>query len=160
VIEYPLQITSEVEQTMLMDAVLASWHHLAMLALITSLAAEMVLLTGAMTADKVARLGRVDAIYGISAVMLLFAGGMRTAYGAKGWAFYEGNVLFWVKVGLFVVIGAISVLPTIRFIQWRRAGGMPAPEAIAQVKKLVMLQTTLLLALPVLAAFMARGIGF
>jgi uncharacterized membrane protein len=37
---------------------------------------------------------------------------------------------------------------------------VPAPEAAAQVKKLVMLQTTLLLALPVLAAFMARGIGF
>jgi hypothetical protein len=43
----------------------------------------------------------------------------------KGSAFYFGNPFFNAKMALFVLVGLVSIYPTVRFIKWRaqmRAG--------------------------------------
>lgn len=43
-----------------------------------------------------------------------------------------GNSLFHAKLGLFILVGLLSILPTVVFIKWRKtlkAGQVPAPSA-------------------------------
>ena len=81
--------------------------------------------------------------------------------GAKGAQWYGGNWLLYVKFGLFVVIGLLSIRPTRTFIRWRRAwlatGALPEPDAIRQTRKLIMWQAHILPLIPLAAVFLARG---
>jgi putative membrane protein len=145
------------------DWLLASGHHIAFVLLISALVAEAVLLRQTASPQLLASLGRIDALYGISAVVLLVIGLMRLGMGAKGFAFYSGNWVFWAKMVLFAAMGLISILPTVRFIRWRRAheasGALPDAQAWAQTRKLVMAQLHLLPLVLMAAAAMARGLG-
>jgi putative membrane protein len=71
--------------------------------------------------------------------------------------------VFWLKLGLFLLISLVSIRPTMTFIRWRRlaraGGGAPPPTEIATTRRWVLLQAGLLIALPLFAALMARGIG-
>jgi uncharacterized membrane protein len=52
------------------------------------------------------------------------------------------------------------VVPTLRFLRWRKAGDVASGEALrVSTRQLVIAQAVLLLAIPLLAALMARGIG-
>ena len=50
----------------------------------------------------------------------------------EGSAFYFGNPFFNAKMALFVLVGLVSIYPTVRFIKWRaqmREGGAPTVSA-------------------------------
>jgi putative membrane protein len=145
------------------DWLLASGHHIAFVLLISVLVAEAVLLRQTASPQLLVSLGRLDAFYGMSAGVLLVLGLMRLGMGAKGFAFYSGNWVFWAKMVLFAVMGLISIIPTVRFIRWRRAheatGKLPDAQAWTQTRKLVMAQLHLLPWVVIAAAAMARGIG-
>lgn len=75
-----------------------------------------------------------------------------------------GNSLFHAKLGLFILVGLLSILPTLVFIKWRstvKAGQVPAPSArqVLLVTWSIRLELLLLLVIPLLAALMARGYG-
>jgi putative membrane protein len=144
---------------MLLDALLAAFHHFCVFAIVALLAIEIALLASPLTADGLRRLGRIDGLYGLAAVLVLVAGFTRAVHGAKGWAFYQGNPLFWTKLAVFVVIGLLSIVPTVRFIRWRRAGGLPSPEDQRAVRHWTHAQAGLLLVLAVIAPLMARGVA-
>ena len=145
------------------DALLAILHHLLAFGLVGLIMAEWAILRGAPGADTVARIARVDLVYGIVAGLLLLVGSARVIYGAKGYAFYTGNPVFWLKVALFALAGAVSIVPTIRFIRWLRAnkagGALPEPAAWQSARKLVVWELHALAGVMVCAALMARGIG-
>jgi putative membrane protein len=144
---------------MWLDALLAIVHHLAVFSLFAILAAEVALLSAPLGNGRLRVLGRIDGLYGIAAVIAFTAGGLRAVYGAKGWAFYSANPVFWSKLGLFIVIGLISIAPTVRFIRWRKANMAVGDTDRLAARKLVIVQLVALFCLPVLAALMARGIG-
>lgn len=145
------------------DWLLASGHHIALLLMVSVLGAEAVLLRQAASEALLKSLGRLDALYGLSALALLLIGGARLSMGAKGIEFYSGNPVFWLKIALFATIGLISLIPTVRFIRWRRAhaasGALPDTHTWAQTRKLAMVQLHLLPFVAIAAAAMARGIG-
>lgn len=146
------------------DWLLASGHHIALLLMVAVLGAEAVLLRQTPSEASLKSLGRLDALYGLSSLALLLLGGARLSMGAKGMEFYSGNPVFWLKIALFVVIGLISIVPTLRFIRWRRAfaatGVLPDAHLWAQTRKLAMVQLHLLPFVAIAAAAMARGIGY
>jgi putative membrane protein len=146
------------------DWLLASGHHILLLLLVSVLAGEAVLLRQNPSVAALKALGRLDAIYGASAGLLLLMGGARLTWGAKDIAFYSGNMVFWLKMALFVAIGLLSIIPTLRFIRWRRAhaatGALPDAQAWAHTRKLAMTQLHILPLVAIAAAAMARGIGF
>lgn len=146
-------------ETLLRDALLAYAHHVPLFTLLVALAAEWVLLMAPLDLAGVRRLARIDGVYGASAGLLLLAGAGRLAFGAKGWAFYAGNPIFWAKLGLFAAIGLISIVPTLRYQRWRRAATPPDDSARVSVRRWVHAQAGLLLVIPLMAALMARGIG-
>lgn len=150
---------------MLTDLLLAIVHHLLVFALIAMLVAESVLLRGPIDAAALRRLAGLDAGYGMSAVLLLIAGALRVAYGIKGHAFYQHNPWFHAKLGLFVLVALLSILPTVRFLRWRRAlkadpGFLPDARQVGALRLLIRLELVAVAAILVCAAAMARYGGF
>lgn len=148
---------------MLLDPALAFLHFTAILLVAGFLVAEAMLLRGDLGSRDVTALVRSDIGYAISAVLVLATGLARTLFGAKGWAFYADNPLFWAKLGLFLAIGLISIRPTLVFLRWRRAArgaGFSVPAAETKsARRTVLVELHLLALLPLAAVLMARGIG-
>ena len=104
------------------EALLAYAHILAILMTATFLASEAALCRREwMNAAVVERLVRLDLLYGISALALLATGLARTWWGMKGAGWYWSQPLLHAKVTLFVVIGLMSIVPTVRYLRWRKA---------------------------------------
>ena len=145
---------------LLLDVLLAFGHHLLVFALVAVLVAELVLAsTELLDARRLAQLGRLDAAYGGLAGGVVVVGLLRAVFGAKGWSFYAGNPLFWAKLGLFVAIGLLSIVPTARLIRWRRAGTLPDAATLRGTRAWMLAQVVLLAVMPLLAVLMARGVG-
>lgn len=141
------------------DAVLAVAHHLVVFSLVAVLVAEMALAGGPPDAQRLHQLGRLDRAYGGLAMLALVAGGLRAVFGAKGWSFYAANPMFWGKLGVFALVGLLSLVPTVRLIRWQRAGTLPAAAQWRNTLVWMRAQAALLAFAPVLAVLMARGIG-
>jgi putative membrane protein len=149
---------------MFIDFLLASAHHLLVFTIVASLAAELVLVRGPLDKATIRRLGIFDGIYGGSAGLIIVIGILRLLFGLKGWEFYVANHAFWTKMALFLAVGLLSIVPTMRFMRWRKAVeadsnfAVPAAE-ISSVRRMLHLEALLLFLIPVVAAAMARGMG-
>lgn len=146
------------------DYWLAVAHHLVAFALVVLVALEISLLKPPLDAARIARIARIDMIYGILAVAIIVAGFARASLAAKGWYYYSHNLFFWLKIGTFALIGVISALPTARFLRWRRAikgdpAWLPAADELRRVRLLLHIEATLFIPLIAFAAAMARGYG-
>ncbi len=149
---------------MLTDALLAYVHHIAAYALVAILFVEMALCKPDMSLAQVRTLTRYDGMYGLFAAMLLVVGTMRAFWGIKGAQFYAHNSAFHAKVGLFIIIGLLSVPPTLRYFRWRaalktNAQFTPGIEEIKAAQRFIHLQAGLIVFLPLLAVLAAREIG-
>jgi putative membrane protein len=150
---------------MLTDLLLASLHHLLFFGLIAMLVSEASLLRGAIDNAVVQRLAKLDAGYGMTAGLLLAVGIGRVFYGIKGYDFYLHNPWFHAKIGCFVLVGLLSILPTLRFVRWRKAlraddGFVPPAAEVAAMARIIRFELVLVAAILVFAAMMARYGGF
>ncbi|MEK8032611.1 DUF2214 family protein [Ideonella sp. DXS29W] len=142
-----------------LDAALAVLHHALVFTLVALLAAELAIASGPVGMRRLAQLGRVDAVYGLMSLGVVAAGFLRAVYGAKGWAYYAHQPMFWLKIGLFVVVGLLSAVPTVRLIRWRRDGSVPSDEAVRALRRWMWGEAAVMALMPFAAALMARGIG-
>lgn len=111
------------------------------------------------------RLFIADNCWGIAALLWLATGLARAFAGfEKGSAFYLHSPLFWVKMGLFGIVGSLEVLPMITFIRWRiaRRNQDTINYDIQWVHKLRLIndfQISMSVMIPFVASAMARGVG-
>ena len=143
----------------MLDLGLAIVHHITVFGLVALLAMELILLKDANI--DAARLAKVDAGYGLVAGLAVAIGLCRVVWGGKGWAFYEANPFFWSKLGLFVVLGLVSIGPTLLFLRWRKAAAgdaafAPPATELKRARTWIGLEALLLLPLLGCAAAMAR----
>lgn len=143
-----------------LDAVLASLHHLLVFSLVAVLFAGLVLISGVTDAGRLRQLGRLDGIYGLLSMGVVAAGFVRAIYGAKGWSYYAHNHMFWAKIAVFIVVGLLSAVPTVRLIHWRKQGVLPDAAALQSTRQWMLAEVALIALIPVLAVLMARGIGY
>jgi putative membrane protein len=149
---------------MWLDFVLAAVHHVLVFSLFAIIAVELLLAKPGIDRAGLARLTRVDSLYGLFSGLVIAAGFSRAIWGLKGWDYYAGNPVFWAKVAAFLLVGLLSIVPTRAFLRWsKRATADPAdlpsgPE-IRTVRTWMHLETTVLILIPVIAAALARGIG-
>ena len=145
-------------------AFMAFLHHLMAFTLVACVVYEFIAYRQGMTIEEARRIQRADLLYGISAGLLLVIGLLRVFYFEKGPAFYSQNPFFWLKMNTFLVVGLLSIDPTIRYLRWNKIlKENKAPEINDNEFK----RTRLLLSLEVIglavilfaAAMMARGIG-
>jgi putative membrane protein len=149
---------------MTFEAILAYLHLVAVLTLVVFISSEAALCRVEwMNAKVVERLGKVDMIYGIAAGAVLLTGIARTWWGVKGTGWYWTNPLLHIKFALFVVIGLMSIKPTMMFARWRKdlvaTGALPADDQVRLARKWVMAQAHLIVLIPLAAVFLARGFG-
>jgi putative membrane protein len=148
---------------MLLEPLLAYAHFIAILGLVVFITSEAALCRSEwMNAAVVRRLGRLDLIYLCAAIAVLLTGLARTYWGAKGMGWYWGQPLLHIKLTLFVVIGLISIKPTLAFMRWRKqldaTGALPTELEVRSVRRLVMIQAHLLILIPLAASLLARGV--
>jgi putative membrane protein len=149
---------------MLTDWTLASLHHLAVFTLAGVLAAELAIVTIDIDAKAIGRLARIDMAYGILAAIVVIVGVARVIWGAKGYEYYVANHIFWTKMVLFLLVGLLSIPPTLRYFSWGRqirtdAAFRPEDSEVARVRLWLRAEAAFFLAIPVAAAAMARGYG-
>lgn len=147
---------------MIIDALLAYLHYLALFGLFVHLSLEWMLLRRPLVTEDFAKLLRLDLAYFIAALAALLTGLLRAHFGVKGWEFYAANLLFWAKMVLFAAISVLSIIPTLRFIAWVRLaknGLAPPTTEIEKIRKIILIELVLLTLLPLLAVLMARGIS-
>ena len=149
---------------MTIDLILAIVHHLGVFTVAGIIAAEWALVRPGMSVEKVRQVARIDALYGIAAATVLLIGFARVFFGLKGSAFYMQNPVFWAKIIAFIVVGVLSITPTLLFIHWRDkakkdASYLPSADEIASVRRYVKIEAHVFVLIPILAAAMARGYG-
>ncbi len=147
------------------DALLAYAHFAAIFALIWFLAKEWTLLKSGCDRLEYRRLVNTDIGYAVAAVAVLVTGASRLLFGAKPVALYIHNPVFHVKIGLFVLVGLISIKPTLVFLRWRKAiAANPQFRAADHewrlVQRMVLLEMHVVALIPLFAVLMARGIGY
>lgn len=147
---------------MTLEAVLASAHLVAILALVTFMSSQAALCRIEWMSDAVVeRLVRLDVIYQITVVTLLVSGLARIFWGIKGASWYLTQPMLHAKLTLFVVMLLLSIAPTLAFRRWRRAvrssGSLPAAAEVRKTRRLIMVQSHILPVVAVIAVFWARG---
>jgi putative membrane protein len=140
-------------------------HHLAAFVVLAALMVELVLLKGELTTMSARSVLRMDMAYGMAALVVLVAGFVRVFYTEKGSAYYFDSASFLLKLGLFIVVGLLSVYPTIKFVGWRKAlreGRVPDFDAATRrkVRMLIHIELTLLFVIILMAIMMARGVWY
>ncbi|ABG40501.1 conserved hypothetical protein [Paraglaciecola sp. T6c] len=132
-------------------------HFLGIITLASALLGEHLLISKEMDLKSFKKLIIVDAIYGLSAIATLVGGGLLWFVVGKPAAFYSSNVIFHIKLILFLLIGLLSILPTVFFLRNRKATfeSITIPRYIV---KIIRVELCLLVVLPLLATLIARGV--
>jgi putative membrane protein len=146
-----------------MAATFAFLHHLAAFTLVAALAIQFALLRDEVTLGSARKLQAVDAVYGVAALVLLVVGLGRVFHFEKGATYYFHTWTFITKLSLFVLVGLISIMPTLAFRSWRKAVRGQAPQVSAQqlqrLRTIVHLELIGVVLIILCAALMAKGIG-
>ncbi len=146
------------------SAFMAFLHHLFAFTLVACVVYEFIAYRKGMTVEEARRIQRADIMYGISAGLLLLVGLLRVYFFEKGPAFYNQNPFFWVKMAAFLIVGMLSIDPTVRYIRWNKIvkeGKSPeiSDGEFKRTRILLWLEVIGLAVILFSAAFMARGIG-
>ncbi len=136
-------------------------HFISIFGIVGTLVSEHLLLKPELTRREIGRLSRIDAIYGLSALVLLGVG-LTLWFGGIGKPaiFYSKNWIFHLKITCFTTIGLLSIYPTIFFLKNRKGNQedvVPIPKSIFWMLRLELL---LLFIIPLLAGLMAKSVGY
>lgn len=148
----------------IINSIMASLHHIAAFTVAACLVYEFVAYRKNLTVAEARNIQRVDLAYGIAAGLVLVAGFLRVYFFEKGSTYYFANDLFWTKMALFVIVGLLSIYPTIRYIKWNPAlaanKSPEIPEAeYKNIRLLLWLEMIGLVLILFAAPAMARGLG-
>lgn len=142
----------------MLDLIVRYSHFLAIFVLFSALFAEHLLLKPKVDRATLKKLVILDAIYGASALVVLAMGLILWFGVGKPASFYNTNWILHLKVSLFVLVGLLSIVPTLFFMRQRSQ----QTEWVSIPKHLIIIvrvELCLLVVIPLLAVFMAHGIG-
>jgi putative membrane protein len=118
-------------------------------------------LKGRLDREGFRRLFAADSVWGVAAGLWLVTGLLRAFGGLeKGSAFYLGSTLFWLKMGLFLLVVALEVWPMVTLMRWRvaiRNGGTPDTSTARALYGITHAEMAVVVLIVFVAAFMARG---
>src|SRR6201985_626122 len=145
-----------------MSTLFAFLHHLCAFTLVAAVAIECTLIRSELTLASARRLQVTDIVLGMAAGALLVIGLLRVFFFEKGADYYWHSHAFQAKFGLFIVIGLLSIVPTIEFLSWRdaiAAGQVPTMEATTRkrVTMIIHIELAAIVVILLCAAIMARG---
>lgn len=133
-------------------------HFAAIFTLAGAVVIENMAINPQISGEDARNLAKVDAVAGISAVLVLLLGLALWLWVGKPAAFYSTNPVFHVKIGLFALM-VILAIPTALFFRKHRNSDSVGIEVPRHLRLALKFQLVLLLIIPLLALLMARGIG-
>ena len=147
-----------------MASLFAFLHHIAAFTLFAALVVELILIREVLTVGTARRLQIADMIFGISAGVILVVGLLRVFYFEKGATYYFHTWTFIAKLALFVIIGLVSIVPTLEFLSWRKAvkqGQAPSvsPDKVRALRSIMHWELVGIVVIILMAALMAKGVG-
>jgi putative membrane protein len=133
-------------------------HYVGIFLVVSSLFFEAVFVTKEMSAKELKLLTKIDGLYGLGAILT-------TGMGVWMWLgdlgkpsdFYGDNWIFVLKFSLFIVVGLLSIYPTIFFIT--NAKLKETVQVPAIIKKFIYIELAIVFFMPWLAGLVARGIS-
>jgi len=153
-----------------MSGIMTNWlmaflHHLAAFTLFAALVYEFILLRKPFSLQTAQSLLKTDQVYGIAAVTILIIGFGRALHFEKGEAYYFHSLPFIVKISLFLLVGILSIYPTVKFLSWRSAlkrQQLPqvSEETLTMIRRLIHIELFAVIAIMLCAAMMAKGVGY
>ena len=98
----------------------------------------------------------------MAAGLLLAVGLARVFFFEKGESYYFHSHAFLAKLSVFIVVGLLSIMPTLEFLSWRgalNAGRAPKadPAKLRFIKKFIHGELAAIVIILLCAAIMARG---
>src|ERR1700692_1104810 len=111
-----------------MSTLFAFLHHLCAFTLVSAVAIEFALIRSELTLSSARRLQVTDLVLGIAAGALLIIGLLRVFFFEKGASYYFHSHAFLTKFSLFIILGLLSIIPTMEFLSWGgaiKAGQVP-----------------------------------
>ena len=149
---------------MITEALLAYAHIMAFLMLATFMTSETALCRKDwINPAVVRRLVWVNLLSLVSGVLVLLTGLARTWWGVKGAAWYWSQPLLHAKFTLLLMMLALSLAAGRRYRRWRSAldagRALPVEQELRATRRLVMWAAHLMVLAPLLAVFLARGVG-
>ena len=147
-----------------MTSLFAFLHHIAAFTLFAALVVELILIREVLTVGTARRLQVADMVFGISAGVLIVIGLLRVFYFEKGATYYFHTWTFITKLALFLIIGLVSIIPTLEFLSWRKAvkqGQAPSvsPERLSTLRSIIHWELVGIVVIILMAALMAKGVG-
>ncbi|MBD2435376.1 DUF2214 family protein [Nostoc sp. FACHB-110] len=149
---------------MWISAIVAYLHYLSFMLCFGSLLLESFTLKKDLSLSEAWKIVIADAVYGISATVVFVTGILRFIYFGKGRDYYLNNPLFYTKVAVFLVVGFLSLYPTISFLSWLKGllhRETPRLELakLNLISWLIRIELAGFILIPLLATIMAGGIG-
>jgi putative membrane protein len=150
---------------MYFSGLLAFLHFLTAFAVIFCIIYEKINFKQEITTSRANQLRKADSIYGLSALLVLIIGFIRVFYFEKGSEFYFANAFFHLKLAFFVIIGLLSIYPTIVFYRWGKLSEENFPLKLPdnqykQIRRILLLESILVIFLLLSASLMAKGVLF
>ena len=149
---------------MIIAALVSFGHFFAFFALTAALMLQLTLISESISVDIAKRIQRADRVYGIAAILLLIFGLLRVFYFDKGVDYYFSNAFFLIKIGVFVLVGLMSLYPTVIYLRWNAELKQNiAPDLSTRqvhlLRRIIHTELVGILAVLLCAALMARGLG-
>ena len=133
-------------------------HFAAIFCFAGALVVENMAIKPQISGEDARNLAKVDAVCGISALLVFGIGLTLWLWVGKPAEFYSSNPIFHAKLGLFLLMVLCAIAPAAFFLKHRKS----YEEIVAvpsYLRLLIKFELVLLLIIPVLALLMARGIG-
>lgn len=147
---------------MYLELTLRYLHFVSIFLVVSAVVAEHLLLKPQMSKAELQRIAGIDGVYGLASIAVVSVG-LYLWLGdvGKPAEFYTENPIVLTKVGLFVVVGLLSIYPTVFFLKNRKGDNSEEIVTIPNlIKTLIRLELLLLFLMPLLATLMARGVRF
>ncbi|MDP4582610.1 MAG: DUF2214 family protein [Verrucomicrobiales bacterium] len=141
------------------DLIIRYLHFVSIFILVAAVLGQHLILRGSITRALVGKAQKLDIAYAIAVVVVLATGLLQWFVVGKPADFYSSNPVFHTKLTLFLVIGLVSIYPSV-YLGKNRKG---APDELVTIPKgiiwSVRVELFILFLMPLLATLMARGIG-
>ncbi|WP_420575721.1 DUF2214 family protein [Ekhidna sp.] len=140
-------------------------HLLFIITIFCALIAEVILIDKAVQRKTIKKLSLIDGVYGLAALLVLGTGLLNWMVFGKGTTYYNSNTLFLIKISLFIIVGLLSIYPTVmiarakKLLKKHSAEEVSLPNAM-KMRKFIIAELIIMSCIPLLAELMANGIDF
>lgn len=144
-------------------AINTSIHILMIIGVFVSLILQLIFVKKEIDSKTLKLISKTDATYGVAAILVVTTGLLNWLKLGKGYEYYANNTLFIIKFSLFIVIGLLSIYPTVVFAKLKKKQKNDPSDIIAIphypfVIATIKAEIGILLIMPFLATLMANGI--